>query len=191
MSQASHHRFSFDEYVVLAEDAAVKLEFFDGQVWAMAGGSPEHAAIAGNVVALLNVRLSGQRCRVFTSDLRIRIKATGLGTYPDVSVVCGKLELDPEDPTQQTVTNPRVLVEILSPSTEVYDRGEKLAHYQQIPALQEIVFIAQESQEIEVVRREADGSWSRHFAREGESAELACLSCELPVVKVYENPLAD
>ncbi|MCA9591822.1 MAG: Uma2 family endonuclease [Myxococcales bacterium] len=184
-------RFSFAEYVVLAEDAAVKLEFLNGQVWAMAGGSPEHAAVAGNVVALLNVRLAGKKCRVFTSDLRVRIKATGLGTYPDVSVVCGKLEIDPDDPTQQTVTNPCVLVEVLSPSTEDYDRGDKLAHYQQIPSLQEIVFVAQGRQQIEVVRREADGSWSRHVSGEGESAELSSLGAELPVAKVYENPLAD
>ena len=133
-------RFSFAEYVVLAEDAAVKLEFLNGQVWAMAGGSPEHAAVAGNVVALLN---------------------------------------------------PRVLVEVLSPSTEDYDRGDKLAHYQQIPSLQEIVFVAQGRQQIEVVRREADGSWSRHVSGEGESAELSSLGAELPVAKVYENPLAD
>src|SRR5439155_18899105 len=99
-------------------------EFLDGVVWPMAGGSPDHAGIAANVARLLGNQLAGQPCRVFTSDLRVRVKATGLGTYPDVTVICGQLEFDPEDPKRHTVTNPRMIVEVLSPSTEEYDRGE-------------------------------------------------------------------
>ena len=190
MAQASHHRFTFADYVALDEDAAVKLEFFGGQVWAMAGGSPEHAAVAANVVTLLNVQLAGRRCRVFTSGLRVRVPTTGLGTYPDVSVVCGKLDLDPEDPKQQTATNPRVLVEVLSPSTEDYDRGEKLAQYQEIASLEEIVLVAHDRREIEVVHRDADGRWSRQISRHGEAARLVSLGCELRVDEVYRDPLS-
>jgi Uma2 family endonuclease len=190
MAQAAHHRFAFAEYTAIAEDAAVKLEFLDGQVWAMAGGSPDHAAIAGNIVTLFNVALAGKRCRVFSSDLRIRVKATGLATYPDVSTVYGALDLDPDDPKTHTVTNPRVLVEVLSPSTEDYDRGEKLSHYQKIAALSEVVLVAHDRREIEVVRREADGTWSRHVAHDGESAEVVSLGCLLPVDDVYRDPLA-
>jgi Uma2 family endonuclease len=190
MTQATHHRFSFAEYVMLEEDSGTKHEFLGDQVWAMAGGAPEHAATAGNVVTLLNVQLVGQKCRVFTSDLRIRVVATGLGTYPDVSVVCGRLELDPQDPNRQTVVNPRVLVEVLSPSTEQYDRGDKLHHYQQIRSLEEVVLVAHDRREIEILRKESDGTWSRHFARDRETARLASIACDLPVDEVYRDPLA-
>lgn len=190
MGEPAHHRFTFDQYLMLEEDSGVKHEFSAGQVWAMSGGTPEHAAVAGNVLTLLNVQLTGKKCRVFTADLRVRITATGLGTYPDVSVVCGRLELDPEDAKRHTITNPRVLVEVLSPSTEAYDRGEKLRHYQQIPSVEEIVLVAHDRPEIEIVRREADGSWSRHMARAGELATLASVACGLPVSEVFRDPLA-
>ncbi len=156
----------------------------------MSGGTPDHAAIAGNVLALLHVHLTGQRCRVSTADLRVRVLETGLGTYPDVTVVCGKLELDPEDPKGHTVSNPRVVVEVLSPSTEAYDRGEKLRHYLRIASLEEIVLVAHDRREIEVVRREADGTWSRHIAEAGAVAPLASIGCALPLDEVYRDPLA-
>lgn len=119
-------RFTFDEYLLLEDDAEVKHEFLDGEVWAMAGGPPEHAAIIGNVTTLLNVQLRGQRCRVHSTELRVRVKATGLATYPDVTVICGRLERDPDDRSGHTAINPRAIVEVLSLSTEGYDRGEKL-----------------------------------------------------------------
>jgi Uma2 family endonuclease len=190
MAQPAHHRFSFEEYLMLEEDSGIKHEFLDGQVWAMSGGTPDHAAMAGNVLTLLNVQLSGKRCRVFTSDLRVRVRATGLGTYPDVSVVCGRLDLDPEDSKRHTIVNPCVLIEVLSPSTESYDRGEKLRQYQLIPSVEEIVLVAHDRREMEVVRRQADGSWSRHLAGAGEAARLSSIACDLPVDEVYRDPLA-
>jgi len=190
MVQASHHHFSFEDYLRLEEDAGSKHEFLAGQVWAMAGGTPEHARIAGNVLTLLNIQLSGRKCSVFPSDLRIRVKATGLGTYPDVSVICGHVELDPDDRQRHTAVNPKVLVEVLSPSTEAYDRGDKLAQYKQIATLEEIVLIAHDRRAIQVVRREADGTWSQHVAGDGELAQLASIACGLPVAEVYRDPLA-
>jgi len=187
---AARQRFTFDEYLVLEEIAEVKHEFLDGEVWAMAGGSPEHAAIIGNVTTLLNVQLRGQRSRVHSTELRVRVKATGLGTYPDVTVICGRLERDPDDRTGHTAINPRVLVEVLSPSTEGYDRGEKLAHYQAVPSLAEIVLVAHDRNEIEVLRREDDGTWSRHVAGERQVARLTSIACDLAVDEVYRDPLA-
>jgi Uma2 family endonuclease len=189
MAHGAHHRFTFADYVQIDEDSRVKLEFLDGQVWAMAGGSPDHAAIAANIIALLGARLVGQKCRVFTSDLRVRVKATGLGTYPDVSVVCGAVEIDPEDPKKQTVTNPRVVIEVLSPSTEEYDRGEKLAHYKRIASLQEVVLVAQDRRTIEIVRRDAQDEWSSTVASSG-NAELRSLGCSLALDDVYRDPLS-
>lgn len=190
MAHASHHRFTFDDYLRVEHDSGIKHEFLSGQVWAMSGGSPSHAAIAAKIGALLTVALEGKPCRTFSADLRIRVEESGLATYPDVSVVCGSLELDPEDSKGHTVTNPRVIVEVLSPSTEDYDRGEKLGHYKTIPSLEEVVLVAHDRREIEVVRREPDGSWSRHVARDGEDATLASLGCVLPIVDVYRDPLA-
>lgn len=189
MAHAAHRRFIFGEYLLLEEDSRTKHEFLNGQVWAMAGGSPEHAAVSMNVGTLLNVALRQQPCRTFNSDLRVRAQATGLATYPDVTVVCGPLQFDPDDSKRQTVVNPRVVIEVLSPSTEDYDRGEKLGHYKTIDSLAEVVFIAHDRREVEVVRRESDGSWSRHIFSEGGSAQLASLGCELPLDEIYRNPL--
>jgi Uma2 family endonuclease len=120
----------------------------------------------------------------------VRVAATGLGTYADVTVICGRLELDPADPKRHTATNPKVLVEVLSPSTEDYDRGDKLGNYKLISTLAEVVLVAHDRREIEVVRREDDGSWSRHIARAGESVELISLGCALSVSEIYRDPLA-
>jgi Uma2 family endonuclease len=154
----------------------------------MAGGSPEHGAIAANVIALLGNQLRARQCRVFTSDVRVRVQATGLATYPDVSVVRGRLETDPQDPGGSTVLNPVVVVEVLSPSTEAYDRGETLAHYKQMPALREIVLIAHDEQRVEIWHREAD-RWTLRAQSDDGTAALESIGCELPLPEIYRNPL--
>lgn len=190
MPRAAHRVFTFGEYVLLEQDSRTKHEFLDGHVWAMAGGTPEHAAVAMNVAASLHNALRGKPSRAYSSDLRVRVQATGLATYPDASIVCGPVKLDPEDPKGQTVVNPRLIVEILSPSTEDYDRGEKLGHYKQIASLAEIVLVAHDRRELEIVRREDDGSWSREIVRDDQVARLASIDCNLPVPEVYFDPLA-
>jgi len=189
VAQSSHHRFGFAEFVELEEESNVKHEYLGGHVYAMAGGTPEHAGITANVVRLLGNALDGKPCRVYSPHLRVRAKATGLGSYADASVVCGAIELDPEDPKQHTALNPTVLVEVLSPSTEDYDRGEKLGHYKQISSLREVVLIAHDRREIEIVRREPDGSWSRAIANSGQVAHLASLGCNISVDEIYHDPL--
>jgi Uma2 family endonuclease len=184
-----HRKYTLAEYVRLEEYANVRHEFADGQIYAMAGGTPEHGTYTANVIGSLTAALAGRRCRVQTSDVRIRIVATGLDTYPDASVVCGSDERDREDPL--AIVNPTLLLEVLSPSTEEYDRGEKLEHYKRIPALREVVFVAHDERTIEVVRREADGSWSVIRAGAGESVTLSSLACELSVDAVYRDPLAE
>jgi Uma2 family endonuclease len=190
MTQAARQRFTFQDYLALEDVAAVKHEFLDDAVWAMAWRTPEHAAICVNVSTLLSNAARGKPCRVYSSDLRVRVKQTGLGTYPDVTVVCGALELDAEDAKGRTASNPRVIVEVLSPSTEDYDRGEKLGHYKRIASLEEVLLVAHDRREIEVVRREADGSWSRHVAGAGERVRLAAFGFEVEVDEVYRDPLA-
>jgi Uma2 family endonuclease len=188
MSEAVRQRFDFSDYLSLEESSTVKHEYLGGLVWAMAGGSPEHARIAANLAALLSSQLAGQRCAVFSSDLRVRVLATGLATYPDLTVVCGQLEFDPEDSKQHTIINPSVILEVLSPSTEDYDRGEKLSHYQQIASLRELVLVDPERRSIEVWRRAAQ-DWS-FDAGSAEGASLTTLGCELLAAVVFRDPLA-
>src|SRR3989442_14646818 len=118
-SPAMHRKYTIQEFVSIEEFSNVRHEYAAGQIYAMAGGTPQHGARAANLIGLLTAQLRGRLCRVHTSDVRVRVTATGLDTYPDVSVVCGKAELDTEDPN--AITNPAVLVEVLSSSTAEYD----------------------------------------------------------------------
>jgi Uma2 family endonuclease len=134
---APRHRYSFKEYLELEEVARVRHEFYRGEIYAMAGGTPEHAAMAAAITAILGRQLDPKSCRAYSSDLRVRVLATGLATYPDVTVICGASQRDPESATH--VTNPKLVVEVLSHSTADYDRDEKLEHYRQIPSLDVLV----------------------------------------------------
>jgi Uma2 family endonuclease len=187
LSFVRHHRYTYSEYVALEEHANVRHEFLDGEIYAMAGGTPEHAAICTKVSTALNVQLRGRGRRVYSSDLLIRVLETGLATYPDVTVVCGRAELDPAN--RNAITNPVVLVEVLSPGTAEYDRGEKLAQYQRIPSLREVVLVAHDERRIEVWRRGEGDSWSRDEARSG-SIRIASIDCALDVADVYRDELA-
>lgn len=189
MTQLARQRFDFEDYVELEDGSSTKHEFLDGQVWAMSGGSPRHAAIAGTIIRLLGQSLVGKRCVVYTSDLRVRVPSTGLGTYPDASVICGAVELDPADKKGHTAVNPTVLVEVLSPTTEGYDRGEKLAHYQLIPSLREVMLVAHDEHRIDLWRRLGD-HWTQLTFRPGESVTLDSIACALPVADIYFDPLA-
>ena len=186
---ARHHLFTVTDYVRLENETGIKHEFLAGQVWAMAEGRVHMRSTARTCSRCSRERCATSRAPCTASDLRLGVRATGLLTYADVTVICGRVQVDRNDPTKHTVTNPRVVVEVLSPSTEDYDRGDKLGHYKTIPSLKEVVFVAHDRREVEVVRRERDGSWSRHVATMGQSAKLASLHCELSVAAVYHDPL--
>jgi Uma2 family endonuclease len=186
---AGRPRYTYAEYLMLEEVSNIKHEFYRGEIYAMAGGTPEHAAIAVNVSTLLSVQLRGKPCRVHSSDLRVRVLATGLATYPDVTVVCGARELDPENPN--TVVNPTILVEVLSPSSAEYDRGEKLEHYKQIASLREVVLVAHEERLIELWTRDPSGGWRRTEARAGRSVALDSMGVVLPVDEIFRDPLTE
>ncbi len=177
-----------EEYLLLEEHSNVKHEFFDGQIIAMGGGTLEHAAMAARISTSLSVQLRGRRCKVYTSDARVRIAATGLDTYPDVTVACGSEEHDRDDPN--ALANPILLVEVTSRTSEKYDRGDKREHYHQIPSLREIVIGSHREPLIEVWRRGDDGAWQVTSARSGQAAELASIACALDVDEIYRDPMA-
>ena len=186
VSSAGIHRYTYRDYVVLEHDANVRHEFLDGDIYAMAGGTREHALICVNISGLLREQLRGQGCAAHSSDLRVRVLETGLATYPDVTVVCKPVERDPEDP--HNVTNPTLVVEVTSPSTAAYDRGMKLAHYKRIPSLREILIVAHDERRIELWRRGDDG-WSHREIHSGV-VELTSVRAALPVDEIYRDELA-
>lgn len=180
--------YTFAEYVAMEEASEQKHEYLDGEIFAMAGGTLEHSQIATNVARLLGNQLLSRPCIVYNSDARVRVLATGLATYPDVTVVCGSIERHPEN--DHTVTNPVVLVEVLSDSTEGYDRGKKFAHYRRIASLREYVLVSQSSKRIDHYLRNDDGSWTLRSVEPPDVARLTSIGCELSLDEVYRDPLA-
>jgi Uma2 family endonuclease len=188
-SGARHHHYTYDDYLDHDDNSPGRHEFLDGQIHAIAGGSPQHAAICAHVIAALDAQLRGRGYEVYSSDLRVRVIATGLATYPDATVICGALELDPSDPKRHTATNPMLLVEVLSPSTADYDRGDKLDNYKLIPSLREVVLVAYDERLVEVWRRGESDHWVRREARTGV-LELTALGGTLDVEDVFRGWLA-
>ena len=156
MSTVPKRLLSPQEYLTLERQADVRSEYHRGGIFAMAGASWEHTLIKDNLAGEAGNQLKSGPCRVLTSDLRVKVNATGLYTYPDI-VVCEEPQF--EDKVMDTLLNPRVVVEVLSDSTEKYDRGVKFAHYRRLPSVQEYVLVAQDRPLVERYVRQADDAW--------------------------------
>lgn len=165
----------------------MKLEFQDGTIYAMAGGTVAHAALSANATRILGQSLLG-RCTAFSSDLKIRIESTDLATFPDVSIVCGALERSPID--EHALVNPSILVEVTSRSTEDYDRGDKLSHYKQIPSLRAVLFVSHRTRCVTIVRRTTQG-WDEQDVRSGEHVELTEPKLRFAVDELYAGVTLD
>jgi Uma2 family endonuclease len=172
---------TYAEYLALEASSNVKHEFLGGQIYAMAGGTPEHAALAAAVIGLLFPQLRDRGCRAYDADLRVRTRS-GLATYPDVAVICGPTERDETD--HQAVTNPALIIEVLSRSTEEYDAGDKFEHYKTLPSLRQYVLVHRE-RSLEVWTLGEDG-WQQTILREGQTAELL-IGARLDVRELYES----
>jgi Uma2 family endonuclease len=178
------------EYLVFERaQTDAKHEYLNGEVTLMAGASLEHNRIASNLVATLHAQMRGRPCDVFSGDMRVYISATGLYTYPDIAALCGEPQLEDGEP--DILLNPAVLMEVLSPSTEAYDRGAKFDHYRSIESLQTYVLIAQERAQIELFQRQDDKeNWLLSVIKGLEaSVSLSAISCELALADVYERVL--
>lgn len=179
----SRHHYTYDEYLAYERASELKHEFVDGEIYAMAGGSLRHSALASRISAALE-SARPPRSIAFQSDMRLRVLATGRAAYPDASMVCGPIELDPADPSGTTITNPSLLVEVLSPSTEEVDRGSKLEDYPRVSSLAEYVLVSQYPR-IEIYRRLPSGTWEYRDVREG-TVTLAS-GATLDVAALYAN----
>jgi Uma2 family endonuclease len=183
MAAREPERMTYAEYLALEQRSDRKYEWLEGRAYAMAGGTPEHALLSMAIGAELRAALIGKPSRVYSSDLKVRALETGLATYPDAAVVCGEVERHPED--RNAVTNPRLVVEVLSDATEACDRGEKSQHYRRIASLRELVFVSQREPRLEVWRRSERGTWEVFEAGAGESVELETTGAKLEVDRVY------
>ncbi len=184
--RAVHHRFSYAEYLERERETGLRHEYLDGEVFAMTGGSPEHARLIAEVTFALRTAIDPQRCRVFSADLRIRSPDTGLATYPAVAVVCGPVQVHEEDPS--AVINPIVLVEVLSPSTEAYDRGDKWAHYRRLRSLKAYVLVSPVAERLEAFVR-TDRGFVNLSASRGETLALEPLGVALDPNELFAQAL--
>ncbi|HVS64430.1 MAG TPA: Uma2 family endonuclease [Thermoanaerobaculia bacterium] len=178
------HRYTYRDYLALEEASHVKHEYLDGEIYGMAGGTPAHAALAVAISSSLHLQLRGGPGRVYSSDLRVRAMRSGLATYPDVTVICGELESDPDSAT--TIVNPTVVVEVLSDSTEDYDRGKKLEHYRSIPSMAAVVLASHRTPRLETWHQEG-GAWQQEAASSGETLRLSVIEATIEVDEVYRG----
>lgn len=185
-SARRHHRYTYADYVALELTSSTKHEFLDGEIYAMAGGSEEHSALAAEVLRLLGNAIVTRPCRAHTSDLRIYVESVGLATFPDGSVICGALEQHAASPNT-TALNPVVLLEVTSDSSEEYDTGDKADYYRTIPSLREYIIVSHRERRITVHMRSAEGSWTSDVASAGSVVRVPSLGLELPVDQVYRN----
>jgi len=186
MSAVPEPRFTYQEYLAREELSEYKNEYYQGEIFAMTGGTPEHSTAGGNVFAELHARLRGGGCRPMNSDQRIRIPANGLATYPDISVFCETPQRDEID--NDAFNNPRVIIEVLSKSTERYDRGAKFARYRELDSLLEYVLISQTEPNVERFARRDDGTWVLTVLQ-GMDAVLRfeSIEAELTLADIYRD----
>ena len=184
MSALPKRKLTVAEYLTIERKAEFKSEFFNGEMFAMSGASLTHNFIKENLVNELGTRLKGGPCRTVSSDQRVKVDRTGLYTYPDILILCGKPELDADD--SHTLLNPVAIIEVLSPSTEKYDRGAKFRNYQQIPSLTEFVLVAQDEAVCERYVRLPDGSWALvSFVGLAATLALTTVPVQIPLADVY------
>ena len=180
---AAQTYFTPEEYIALERKAEYKSEYFDGHIIAMSGASSKHNLITGDIFYGLYPQLIGHGCDIFISDMRVRASLGDAYFYPDVVVVCGEPEF--EDDVFDTLLNPILIVEVLSPSTEAYDRGEKFTRYKHLASLQEYVLVSQDKVSIEHHRRHGKQWMLSHYRALEEVLQLPAIGCELPLRDIY------
>jgi Uma2 family endonuclease len=194
MSTAPLRRFAVEEYLALERDSDTKHEYYDGQIFAMAGASEAHNLIGANLVRAIGNQLLDRDCRLYPGDMRVLLP-TGLYTYPDASLVCGPRDIQTLSGLD-TLTNPTLIVEVLSKSTEAYDLGVKFDHYRAIPSLLQYLLLRQDRPRAYLYRRQADGSWVLTTA-DGLTASIVLpeMGVTLPLADLYAKvdfpPISD
>jgi Uma2 family endonuclease len=180
------HQMTEEEYLLFETEATERHEYYQGEVFAMAGGSVEHARIMMNASREISQRLKGKRCEAFGSDLRVHVDAAGLYTYPDISIICGDIKR--HKGRKDTVTNPAVLIEVLSPDTERYDRGQKFDFYREIPSLKEYILISSTRVKAEHFQRQESGQWLLTiYSEPDETLQIQSIGAGIPLSEIYDR----
>ncbi|MBI3248073.1 MAG: Uma2 family endonuclease [Deltaproteobacteria bacterium] len=175
-----------EDYLAIERQAEYKSEYFNGEMFAMAGVSERHATIIANTMYVFVGQLKGRPCKAYSNDLRVRVSPTGLYTYPDIVVVCGQAQF--ADDHKDTLLNPTLIVEVLSESTKDYDRGEKFEHYRSLASFNEYVLIAQERHHVEHCVRQPDNRWLlAETNRRADALQLSSISCTLALTEIYDK----
>ncbi len=186
VSSPAKTRLTPEEYLVRERQAETKSEYLAGQTFLKSGASRRHVLIVTNVVGELRRQLKGRPCLLFSTDLRLRVTPTGLFTYPDVMVVCG--EATYVDQEADTLTNPTLIVEVLSASTQDYDRGRKFEHYRSLASLQEYLLVAQAKVHVEHFQKQPDGRWVlAETSRRDDVVRLPSIGCDLALTEIYDK----
>jgi len=186
MSAIPKTKLTPEEYLEFERKSETKHEYFNGETVAMSGAKRNHNVIAWNIGGELRQKLKGKNCEAYPADMRVFVPETGLYTYPDLAVVCGEPKF--KDNVFDTLLNPILLIEVLSDSTEGYDRGKKFQHYRSIESLQEYVLVSQEEARIEKYVRHGDGFWLLSEAVGVESEiEFASIECRVALAEVYDK----
>lgn len=186
MSLPVQPRLTPQDYLALERSAAYKSEYFAGDIFAMTGASESHNLIVTNTVRELGVQLKKRPCKLYANDMRVKVDATGLYTYPDLVAVCGKAQFD--DSHLDTLLNPTLIIEVLSDSTEAYDRGRKFEHYRKLESLAEYVLIAQNRPQVESYRRQSEQHWLLTECTGLEGVlRLQAIDCELVLAEIYDK----
>ena len=182
-SAAEKLTLTSEQYLVLERKSPVKHEFYDGQMFAMAGASRRHNLIAGNLLGEIHPRLRDRPCEVYMGHMRVCVRPNELYTYPDVVAVCGEPHF--EDAELDTLLNPEVIIEVLSPSTEADDRGKKFAHYRRLSSLREYVLVAQDQVRVERYRRQGQEWTVTELSRPEDVLRLDAIDCEIALSEIY------
>ena len=179
--------FTPDEYLELECKAEYKSQYVAGEIYAMAGAQPWHIDITGNLVGMLYIQFRGRPCKTYFTDMRMAVQKGDLYSYPDVMALCGEPKFDTRH-NPYTLLNPQVIFEVLSPSTEAFDRGDKFTRYRKLESLTDYVLVSSEQMRVEHFVRQPDESWTfRAYDEPAHVLPLASVGCELPLAEIYER----
>lgn len=187
MTAQPKQRYTLEEYLELDANSEARLEYWDGEIFDMSGVNEEHAEVEVNLILQLGPRLRAKGCRIFPANIRIKVPSMPPYRYGDTSALCGKAQFEKIGGVD-VLTNPQLIIEVLSASTEAYDRGDKFSHYKSIPSFTEYLLIAQHRPHVSQFVKQADGSWNqREFNDLDAVVKLVALECELALRDIYEN----
>jgi Uma2 family endonuclease len=186
MALQTQQKLTPEDYLAIERSTEQKSEYLNGEMFAMGGASRQHNLIVTNTVRELSVQLKKRPCKVYANDMRVKVSSTGLYTYPDLVVACGEERFD--DHQKDTLLNPTVIVEVLSDSTEGYDRGEKFEHYRKLESLSDYLLIAQKKHHVECYQRRPDNRWLLTETNDlQDSVRLTSIDCELALAEIYDK----